>query len=87
MTTEHDTDDLDFAMLSPLTRPGPCKAATVLEVDPVEARLEREVQAAPHIAKNVGLDGDHDNAWQAGKCAYSGLGSYDGKVCEAMVKV
>jgi hypothetical protein len=34
-----DTDD--FAMLTPPTRPGPCKAATAQEVDPVEARLEK----------------------------------------------
>jgi|SRR5687768_13007423 len=50
MTTEHDTDDLDFAMLTPPTRPGPCKVAAAPELDPVEARLELEVEAAPHVA-------------------------------------
>lgn len=39
---DSDTDDLDFAMLIPPTRPGPCKAATAPEVDPVAARLELE---------------------------------------------
>jgi hypothetical protein len=47
MTTEHD-DDLDFAMLTPPTRPGPCKSASAPEVDPVEARIERERQAAKY---------------------------------------
>lgn len=47
----NDTNDLDLAMLTPPTRPGPCKAAAALEADPVETRLEREVQAAPHIAE------------------------------------
>lgn len=47
---DSDTDDLDFAMLTPPTRPGPCKAATAPEVDPVEKRLERLVEAAEHIA-------------------------------------
>lgn len=47
----HDSDnDLDFAMLTPPTRPGPCKAATAPEVDPVEKRLERAREAAEHIA-------------------------------------
>ena len=41
-----DTDDLDLAMLTPPTRPGPCKSATAPEVDPVEARLERDIAAA-----------------------------------------
>ncbi len=50
MSDDHDiTSDLDFAMLTTPTRPGPCKAATALETDSVEARLEREVQAAPFI--------------------------------------
>lgn len=39
MTTEHDTDDLDFAMLTPPTRPGPCKAAAAPEIDPVMAKI------------------------------------------------
>lgn len=41
----HDHDDLDFAMLTPPTRPGPCKAVTAPEVDPVEKRLEQEHDA------------------------------------------
>ena len=45
-------DDLDFAMLTPPTRPGPCKAATSPEVDPVERRIEREAEAAPHVAEH-----------------------------------
>ena len=45
-----DSDDLfDFAMNVLNTRPGPCKAATAPEVDPVEARLERERHAAPFV--------------------------------------
>lgn len=47
---DSDTDDLDFAMLTQPTRPGPCKAANAPEVDPVEKRLEREREAAEHIA-------------------------------------
>lgn len=43
MHNDHDAADLDFAMLTPPTRPGPCKAAAAPEVDPVEKRLEREV--------------------------------------------
>lgn len=35
-----ENDPIDFAMLTPPTRPGPCKAATAPEVDPVEKRLE-----------------------------------------------
>lgn len=46
-------DDLDFAMLTPPTRPGPCKAATAPEVDPVEKRLEREREAARFIVTDL----------------------------------
>jgi len=49
MTAEHDTDDLDFAMLTPPTRPGPCEAATAPEVDPVEKRLEQAQMKAAFI--------------------------------------
>lgn len=49
MHHDEDTDDIDFAMLTPPTRPGPAKAATAPEVDPVERRLEREYLAACHI--------------------------------------
>lgn len=50
MHDHDDTNDLDFAMLTPPTRPGPCKAATALEVDPVERR--REQALARMIAKH-----------------------------------
>jgi len=43
-------DDIDFAMLDLPTRPGPAKAATAPEQEPVERRMEREREAAPHIA-------------------------------------
>ncbi len=43
---DDDTNDLDFAMLAPPTRPGPCKAAAAPEADPIEVRLERERTAA-----------------------------------------
>lgn len=50
----HDPDDIDFAMLLNLpSRPGPCKAAETPERDPVEARLQREVEAAPFVARAV----------------------------------
>jgi hypothetical protein len=42
MSNDINDTDLDFAMLTPPARPGPCKAATAPEVDQVEARLERE---------------------------------------------
>lgn len=58
MHDDHDTDDLDFAMLTPPTRPGPAKAATAPEVDPVERRLEREQEAAPNIARALMLADD-----------------------------
>lgn len=41
----HDTD-LDFAMLTPPTRPGPCKAATVPETDWAALDLDRDRTAA-----------------------------------------
>lgn len=48
---DHDSDtDLDFAMLTPPTRPGPCKAAAAPETDSTAKRLERLVEAAEHIA-------------------------------------
>lgn len=57
---DHDTDDetdsadlFDFAMTVLNTRPGPCKAATAPEVDPVEKRLEREREEAEHIIAAV----------------------------------
>lgn len=50
---DSDTDDLDFAMLTPPTRPGPCKAATAPEVDPVEKRLERLLDEAMFVAKGL----------------------------------
>lgn len=43
---DYDADDLVFAMLTPPTRPGPCKAATAPEVDPVERRLERSAESS-----------------------------------------
>lgn len=56
MSDDTNDTDPDFAMLTPPTRPGPCKAATTPEVDPVEARLERERQAAPHITAATCLE-------------------------------
>lgn len=52
----NDTDDLDFAMLTPPTRPGPCKAAGAPEVDPVEERLNRERESAPFITPRTSAD-------------------------------
>lgn len=46
---EENEDPIDFAMLTPPTRLGPCKAAAAPEVDPVEKRLEREYLEACHI--------------------------------------
>lgn len=43
----------DFAMLTPPTRPGPCKAATAPEQDPTERRLEREREAARFIVTDL----------------------------------
>lgn len=45
-----EADDLDFAMLAPPTRPGPCKAAATPETDSTAKRLERLVEAAENIA-------------------------------------
>lgn len=62
---EADDLELDFAMLTPPTRPGPRRAATAPEVDPVEARLEREVQAAQHIAAAIKAREDLRRAYRA----------------------
>lgn len=43
-------DDLDFGMFELPTRPGPAKAASAPEQDPVERRLAAEREAAPFIA-------------------------------------
>jgi len=57
---DDDTDDLDFAMLTPTTRPGPCKAATAPEADPVERRLNEEREACRHrVARAIGLEVRH----------------------------
>lgn len=42
-------DDLAFGMFDLPTRPGPAKAATAPEQDPVERRLDRECEAARYI--------------------------------------
>lgn len=48
----HDHDDIDFVMFDLPTR-ATCKAAETPERDPVEARLQREVEAAPFVARAV----------------------------------
>ncbi len=48
-----EVDDLDFAMLTPTTRTGPCKAATTPEQDPVEKRLDRERDKARFIVTDL----------------------------------
>lgn len=48
----HDPDDIDFAMLDLPTR-ATCKAAETPERDPVEARLQREVEAATFVARAI----------------------------------
>jgi hypothetical protein len=49
----HDHDDIDFTFSDLPTRPGPARAAVAPEQDPVERRLEREREAAPHIAYSL----------------------------------
>lgn len=49
----NDTDDLDFAMLTPPTILGPCKAASAPEVDPVEAELRRNIERAGYKARHL----------------------------------
>lgn len=46
---DSDTDGLDFAMLTPPTRPGPCKAATAPETDSTAKRLEQEQMEAAFL--------------------------------------
>lgn len=41
-----ECDDLDFAMLTPPTRPGPCKAVTAPETAP-EAEKSKKVERLP----------------------------------------
>lgn len=55
---DEDDDTLDFGMLDLPACAGPCKAVRALECDPVEARLLRDVAAAPYRAAALRARGE-----------------------------
>jgi hypothetical protein len=57
---DHD-DDLDFAMLTPPARPGPCKAATAPEVDGFEAKMDRASMES--AVRNMDMPSPKHDPW------------------------